>query len=267
MDLFRDEADLLESGFLFRITDNGGETYDRITVTFCDGDYILCTLGSICAHGESGDVQVDSDAVEAGTARDLRWIDLEPGLRRRIVADLNEGFRDWLEAAPAAANRDAARNWQGLWREAFYSESESETIYTAPDGKFYIRDDDRCPPYGDEGDPGPFESFRDAVRYMLPQDYDLSGPEYHSTVDLADETGGPAEPWDSEADPATPYEVQPWAIASDKEPRFLPVIAEARDPEHAAEIAAEWREANPELAREYQPAYINKVERVVHRID
>jgi hypothetical protein len=190
MQLFPNAEALKQSGYLSRITDNGGETYDRITVTFSDGDAILCTLGSLCAHIEQVDVQRDADDVEAGTARDLRWIDLAPGLQARILSDLNEGFSGYIEAAPAAASRDEARDWQGLWSD--YTD-ERTPIYR--DGNaFRIRDDEN-------GDSEPFESFRDAVFYMLPQDYDLSGPEYHTTVDLWDTEGGPADPWDREADP------------------------------------------------------------------
>lgn len=256
-ELFPDAAALQESGFLFRIVDNGGETYDRITVTFCDGDSMLCSLSTICAHIESdGGLQADSDAVKTGEARDLRWIDLDPYLQRAIIASLNDGFSGYIESEAAAASRDEARDWQGLWTDSL---NDGTPIYRDGD-KFRIRDDER------DDEDGPFDSFRDAVFYMLPRDYDLSGPEYHSTVDLWDETGGPAESWDREAEPATPLEVQPWAIDRDKVPHFLPVIAEARDPEHAAEIGRQWQAENPELAREYEPAYINKVERVVHRI-
>jgi len=186
MDLFPNEAALKESGYLFRIVDNGGETYDRLTVMFCDGDSLLCTLGSICAHveGDRG-LQADAEAVEEGEARDLRWIDLDPSLRRRILSDLNYGFEDYLSVEPCAASRDDARDWEGIWND--YSDNRTP-IYRDGDS-FRIRDDER-------GDAGPFATFRDAVFYMLPTDYDLSGPEYFTTVDLWSEEGGPAEPWE-----------------------------------------------------------------------
>lgn len=240
MQLFKDAADLKASGYLFRITDNGGATYDRITVTFCDGDYILCTESTICAHGERGDVQVDSDDVEAGTARDLRWIDLDPYLQNRIIADLNDGFSNYIESAPAAATRDEARDWGGIWNEY----GDDRTPIYIRDGKFYIRDDEMMG-YSEDGEPGPFDSFRDAVFHMLPQDYDLSGPEYHTTVDLWDETGGPSEPWDCEADPATPYEVK--AIQADPDYKWHD-IGEATDLDAARAMGAAWREANPDLS-------------------
>jgi hypothetical protein len=258
--LFNDAADLEKSGYLFRIVDNGGETYDRITVTFCDGDSILCSETTICAHVEADrGLQNDSDAVESGEARDLRWIDLDPYLQRAIIADLNEGFSNYIDSAPAAASRDEARDWGGEWNA--YGDDRSP-IYREGDS-FYIRDDERdfTDDTPDAPNAGPFATFRDAVFYMLPQDYDLSGPEYHTTVDLWSVEGGPAPLWDREAEPATPYEVAPWAI--DRETN----IAEARDPEHAAEIGAAWIMENPELAKKYQPAYINKVDRVVHRME
>jgi hypothetical protein len=192
MKLFPDAAALESSGYLFRITDNGGETFDRITVTFCDGDALVCTLGTICAHVERVDVQVDEEAVESGEARDLRWIDLDPGLQARILADLNFSFADYIEAAPAAASRDDARDWEGLWDH--YSDKRSP-IYRDGDS-FRIRDDERAA--DEDGEPGPFATFRDALFYMLPQDYDLSGPEYHTTVDLWDTEGGPAPAWEKD---------------------------------------------------------------------
>jgi len=199
MKLFPDAAALESSGYLFRITDNGGETFDRITVTFCDGDALVCTLGTICAHVERVDVQVDAEAVESGEARDLRWIDLDPGLQSRILADLNNGFADYIEAAPAAATRDEARDWEGLWDH--YSDKRSP-IYKL--GDYYrIRDDERDNENDDDDDAfetPAFATFRDALFYMLPTDYDLSGPEYHTTVDLWDTEGGPAEPWEKEQD-------------------------------------------------------------------
>jgi hypothetical protein len=259
IELFESEKALIESGFIFRITDNGGETYDRITVTTCDGDAILCTTGSICAHVEQVDVQRDADDVEAGTARDLRWIDLDAGLRQRLLDDINSGFADWLEAAPAAASRDEARNWQGIWNDY----NDGTAIYVR-DGKFYIRDDERQPPY-DEGEPGPFDSFVEAVRYMLPQDYDLSGPEYHSTVSISDEEGGPAPLWDRDEDPPKPYQAMVCKKDDSAPGPFYVDLEYAESPEAARELADAWLADNPDKAELYEPAYSHKVESVIHR--
>ena len=261
MHLFPDEAALEQAGYLFRITDNGGATYDRYTIATCDGDAMLAYEGGICTTVESFDPQISADDVEAGTAIDLRWIDLPAAVRSAALFSLNRGFSDYIERAPAAPSRDEARDWEGQWQ--VYND-EREAIYKDGDS-FYIRDDERRV---DDGDPGPFETFAEAVRAMLPQDYDLAGPEYHTTVDLWDTEGGPAEPWDCEQDPATPYEVEPRAKDYEKtSPHTLPLIAEARDVDHAIEIGRQWRKDNPELAKDYEPTYVNKVDRVVHRID
>lgn len=261
IELFESEKDLIESGFIFRITDNGGETYDRFTVTTCDGDAILCTTGSICAHVERVDVQRDADDVEAGTARDLRWIDLDAGLRKRLLDDINSGFADWLEAAPAAAERAEARDWQGLWDS--YGDNRTP-IYREGDS-FYIRDDERDFIDEDKVAAGPFATFRDAVRYMLPQDYDLSGPEYHSTVDLSDEEGGPAPLWDREEDPPKPYRAMVCKKDDSAPGPFYVDLEYAESPEAARELADAWLADNPDKAALYEPAYSHKVESVIHR--
>jgi hypothetical protein len=105
-----------------------------------------------------------ADRVEAGTERDLRWIDLPEQVRECVFNLCNEGFADYIEAAPAAETRDEARDWQGLWD----SYDKRTPIYC--DGDAYrIRDDERCPLYRDDKvAAGPFATFADAVRYMLP---------------------------------------------------------------------------------------------------
>lgn len=197
--LFESVEDLKKSGYLFRITDNGGATADRFTIIYCDGSY----LGASCypyhpqgvgMHGEDIDVQGVADRVEEGTERDLRFIDLPEQVRDCVLGGNNRGFADYLEAEPAAATRDEARDWEGIWTDHF----GNRTPIYREGNSFRIRDDERATEDG--GDPGPFATFVEAVRYMLPQDYDLSGPEYHTTVDLWDETGGPAPLWDYYAD-------------------------------------------------------------------
>lgn len=195
MNLFENESQLIP--FLFRIVDNGGETYDRITVIFCDGDAILCTTGSLCAHIESVDVQGPSENVEAGTERDLRWIDLDAGLRRRILADLNDGYADWLGAFVPPVDRDGAKDWGTAYR---LQERVGEGIYGQPGAYMIRREGGYGEPEGQD-DLGPYETLAEAVRNTLPDEYDLAGPEYQSTVNLGDEEGGPAPLWDRETDP------------------------------------------------------------------
>lgn len=195
MDLFPTDADLLP--FIFRITDNGGETYDRITVALCDGDALLCSTGTICAHYEDLDPQVSAERVESGNERDLRWIDLDEGLRRRIRADLNYGYSDWLDSFTPPVDRNRAQTSGTASR---LQERVGEGVYGVP-GEYFIRREDA---YGEpvgQDDLGPYQTLVEAVRNTLPEDYDLSGPEYHSTVRIDDVEGGPAPLWDREADP------------------------------------------------------------------
>jgi hypothetical protein len=202
--LFRNLDDL--KPFIFRIIDNGGETADRFTVITCDGDYFHASTNpthpqGVGMWGEGGDIVGYADSqVQSGEARDLRWIDLPEKVRDCVFHGLNRGFQDYIESEECAANRDAARDWQGEWRDHSPDrEGNRKTpIYRTENG-FCIRDDDsdsdKC-----------FATFAEAVRYMLPTDYDLSGPEYFTTADLWDETGGPAPLWDRETDPPAPLD-------------------------------------------------------------
>lgn len=209
MALFESLDDL--KPFIFRIVDNGGQTADRYTVITCDGDYYA--MSSTPFHpqgvgmtGEGIDVQGVADRVEAGVERDLRWIDLPADCQRCVMGGLNQGFADYIESEPFAASRDEALNFQG-WSDWEYTSRRNaekgngrlEVIYRDGD-KFKVRCDDLNPPYGDDGDPE-FDSFREALLYCLPADYDLSGPEYHTEIDIWDTEGGPVPPWDRDAEP------------------------------------------------------------------
>lgn len=191
--------------FIFRITDNGGESADRFTVITNDGDYYAMSGApfhpqGVGMSGEGIDVAGVAERVEAGVERDLRWIDLPADCQRCVLGALNDGYQDYIDSAPAAANRDEALRYEG-WgdyeyrsRRAREKDLPSECIYR--DGLAYKV---RC---GDEEDDyGPFDTFAEAYRYILPDDYDLSGPEYHSTVALWDTEGGPAPLWDRDEDP------------------------------------------------------------------
>ena len=47
--LFINLKELADSGYIFRITDNGGATLDRITVIFCDRGPYLTTRQALAA--------------------------------------------------------------------------------------------------------------------------------------------------------------------------------------------------------------------------
>lgn len=209
MQLFETLDDL--KPFIFRITDNGGESADRYTVITCDGDYYGMSGApfhpqGVGMSGEGIDVQGVADRVEAGVERDLRWIDLPEACQRCVMGGLNEGFRDYLESAPAAGSRDAALDFQGWsdwqWRsrENTYSKSGATEVIYRDGVKFKVRRDDLNPLYSDDGDPE-FDSFREALLYCLPDDYDCSGPEYQTQIDMWDTEGGPVTPWNRDLDP------------------------------------------------------------------
>ncbi len=211
MNLFPTVADLAKSGFIFRITDNGGESADRFSVYTCDGDYFAMSETpfhpqGVGMTGEGFDPQVPADHVEAGTERDLRWIDLPADCQRCVFDGLNRGFADYIESASAAASRGEARKWEGMWKdphEGYRNGAwQSRTpIYCDGDG-FNIRDDDAGYPNASTAtDPGPFATFADAVRYMLPQDHDIAGEEYQGTRDIWNEVGGPAPLWNRDEEP------------------------------------------------------------------
>lgn len=202
MKLFETLDDL--KPFIFRITDNGGATADRFTVTTCDGDYYAMSETpfhpqGVGMTGEGIDVAGIEERVEEGKERDIRWIDLPADCQRCVLNGLNMGFEDYLEAAPVAETRDDALDFEGWsdWtyhsRKAIGTGERITPIYKDGD-RFRVRRDELD--YSGEPDPD-FDNFREALLYTLPADHDLSGPEYFSTVDLWDTEGGPAPLWDS----------------------------------------------------------------------
>jgi hypothetical protein len=197
--LFETAADL--SGYLFRITDNGGATADRFTIMFSDGDYYGASANpyspqGVGMWGEGFDPQIPEDNTQAGTERDLRWIDLPLVVRECVLNSLNQGMADYLatDGADVPTSRDAVefddrkpKVGQGLYKTAA--------------GFMIARE------WEDESDDlGPYETFRDAVRNTLPEPYDLSGPEYHGPAGyeegLTGEEGLTPRPlWDCEEEP------------------------------------------------------------------
>ena len=98
--LFISLKELADSGYIFRITDNGGATLDRITVIFCDGDHLSLseTGAGVSMWGEGIDVAGWNDRVEAGTEVDLAIGDLRPELQDHILRRVNEAWQDYLDA-------------------------------------------------------------------------------------------------------------------------------------------------------------------------
>jgi len=212
MQLFESLDDL--KPFIFRIIDNGGATADRFTIITCDGDYFASSAypthpQGFGMWGESIDLAYVEEVTESGTSRDLRWIDLPKAVRDCVYYGLNSGFADWLALAPVAASRDEALDFQG-WSDLQYTSRNNrqtggptESIYHS-NGRFAIRRDDNAVEFGGDGDPE-FDTYREAALYLLPEDYDLAGPEYHTPLDLWDESD-PAPLWDCEAEPPEPLD-------------------------------------------------------------
>lgn len=249
--LFESEADLLRSGYLFRITDNGGATCDRFTIITCDGDYFGASeTQGFFQYGSEIDLQALADRIETGEERDIRWIDLPEDVRRAVLESLNDEWRDYLNRG-----RD-----QGSRRDALqYVRSGGAGLYRTKRGYFVI-------PAGDEfrkreDDYGPFTTFREAVLATLPDRWDLAGPEYHAPAGLLDNTGKPQRLWDCRLEPPQPYEVIAAWRGGKFDGRHYIDVGEARDKEHALELAAEWRANNPRRAYHYKMLIGSKADR------
>lgn len=178
--LFQSPEDLGE--YLFRITDNGGRSADRYTVSFSDGSYLALSgnpshpLG-VSQSGENIDPSGMTERVESGEEVDLALGDLAEHLVSHILYRCNEGFRVFLEAVESgipsavAATREVAQINDGT------SSSLGVGIYRSDEG-YMVRKEDP------ENDYGPYETAREAVMASLPGHYAVSGPEYHSTIDV-----------------------------------------------------------------------------------
>lgn len=184
LNLFQSADDLGE--YLFRIVDNGGETADRYTVLFSDGDALALSdnpsapWGGVSLWVENMDPATLQEWIDEGRAVDLGWHDLPLSIRLHILARLNDGYRDHYTRLGlfAPVGREAVAENEGTHRDA------GKGIYKAsPGGAHYVRRE------GDgEDDLGPFGTVRAAILASLPDHYALAGPEYHSEA-----TSGAAE--------------------------------------------------------------------------
>lgn len=183
MELFTSIKELANSGYVFRITDNGGATLDRITVLFCDGDYLsLSETGQgVSMWGGELDPATMHQWVEEKRGVDLAIGDLRPELQAHILRRVNEAWHDCLVSIEKRCNGNTVAKSR---EHAFPNEGGhlcgGEGIYSAGNG-FCVRLD------GDDAadDRGPFLTAREVLIATLPDDYALSGPEYHSTVNVA----------------------------------------------------------------------------------
>ena len=182
MNLFKTEKELAESGYIFRIVDNGGSSFDRVTVLFCDGDYLAL---SQTGHGfsqwgtEFGLVDTMAEWVESGECVDLAFGDLSPELRRHILGRVNEAWQDFLEAVTRGDESAVAKSRELAEPNDGTHDSAGKGLYAVGSGYAVRLDGDHA-----ADDRGPFATAREALAATLPDDYSLSGPEYHSTVDV-----------------------------------------------------------------------------------
>ncbi len=250
MNLFTTLDDL--KPFIFRITDNGGESADRYTVITCDGDYYAMSSApfhpqGVGMSGEGIDVQDVANNVEAGVERDLRWIDLPADCQRCVMDGLNQGFADYIESAPAATWRGDAMNFEG-WRDYEYTSRRNREKEDGPTECVYEFGDFFMVRREDDDDYGPFDTFAEAFRSILPVDYDLSGPEYHTTVDMWNTDGGPVKPWDRDAEPPMIEEGNAYArvLLSDPKRKRIGWFATGEDAHnHCKRLEREFYEAAP----------------------
>lgn len=199
MKLFESLDDL--KPFIFRITDNGGATADRFTIITCDGDYFGSSINpnhpqGFFQSGEGIDVMGVDERCDSGEERDLRWIDLPEAVQRAVMDSLNNGFADWLENFSPPLARSDAEDFQACYD---LSKRPGHGVYGIP-GQYRIRSETWEGRSPDETDYGPYETIREAVLGTLPEDYDLSGPEYHAPDDLWDTEPGPVPLWDRESE-------------------------------------------------------------------
>ena len=199
MDVFHTLNDL--KPFVFRITDNGGETADRYTIATCDGSYLSMSNNpyspqGVCLTGDGLDPLRMDERVEAGVERDIRWVDLPKDCQRSFFEGLNESYTEWLKSFKVPTSKDDVKDISHL--DGY--DKIGEGIYQDGDA-FYVLDEDPQ---------GPFSTLREAFLCTLPEVDDLSGPEYHSKIDFWEE-GSPEEPWDRQVDPPVLEEDSPYA--------------------------------------------------------
>lgn len=181
--LFPTVADLARADFIFRIQDSGPGTIDRLTVVFCDGDYLALskTGAGFSMWGDGGiDPLVMHEKAESKEVVDLALGDLPPELQNHILNRVNEGFQDALDFGNrldpkyVAPSREKADIHYGLFSSA------GDGIYLNADKQFCVRMEG-----SDDEDRGPYDTYREAFLDTLPEAYSFSGPEYHPDFDVS----------------------------------------------------------------------------------
>jgi hypothetical protein len=176
MQLFDNFKQLVKSEYIFRILDNGGATFDRLTVIFADGDFLgmSWTGQGFSQWGGPAGLEVESE-IEAGTLVDLAPGDLCLEARAHVLRRVNEGWRDFLADIEARKSIAVAPSREEAEKNEYSHDSAGKGIYSVGHGYAVKRD---CEDADD--DRGPFLSAAEALRATLPDEYSLAGPEYQS---------------------------------------------------------------------------------------
>lgn len=182
--LFETPAEL--ATYIFRITDNCGQSADRYTVAFTDGSYLALSSHptspvGVSMVGEDLDPQVMREWVDEGEAIDLALGDLPEGHVEHIMARCNQGFSDFVRRAEARDETIVAKTRKDAKENTGSHISFGEGIYTDDYIYFYVKREGM----DIEDDLGPYLTVREALLATVPDAHSVSGPEYHSSTDVS----------------------------------------------------------------------------------
>jgi hypothetical protein len=191
MKLFESLKDLADSGYVFRIMDNGGETADRYTIVLCDGDYYAMSSYPTHPQGvsmadEGMDPQILAEWHEEGKAVDLALGDLPEHIALHVLYRENQAWQNLMDSIEANAPGAVAQSREEAEDNEGSHTSGGKGIYQTPEGLMVRRDN------GGPDDLGPYATAREALQATLPTDYSLSGSEYFSEVTVSRLEADPA---------------------------------------------------------------------------
>ncbi len=179
MQLFENEQSLISSGYIFRILDVGPRCLDRITVIFCDGDYLSLseTGAGFSQWGSNLDVSGIPETIDNHQQVELTFGDLRPELRKHILYRVNEAYADILKETDRRSPSSVAPRRELANPIDDYLNNCGSSIYSAGN-MFCIRvsDDDA------QHDRGPYQTARETIINTLPDAHSYSAPEYHPEI-------------------------------------------------------------------------------------
>ncbi len=173
--LFNSVAELAASEYVFHVTDNGGSTADRYTIVLCDGDHYGSSANPPHPQGffqSGGWVSLEGvqERVESGQEKYITFAELPEQVQQAVVNALNYAFEDTIAAELSAASPALAHPHDGIMQDA------GTAIYKAH-GQWYVKLEQG------NNDAGPFDEYRWAFAYTLPDKFQLAGDEYFPEVE------------------------------------------------------------------------------------